>query len=164
MVVTLDEADEINEIYENDNSVNIHFNVQTSSIRTIVPDSLQIISDGKIRLLNPVKHPGDENILISLSPTNDFTNENNYQIKLDTMITGFSFSNLINNKRYWYRTSFASSPNTIFSSNSFVYENSNNFNFAFIDSISTKGFSFNKTNYDNGSIKLGDDEIPLIIS
>ena len=164
LVVTLDEADEINEIYENDNTVNIHFNVQTSSIRTIASDSLQIISDGKIRLLNPIKHPVDENILISLSPTNDFTNGDNYQIKLDTIITGFSFSNLINNKRYWYRTSFASSPSTIFNTNSFVYGNSNKFNFAFIDSFSTKGFSFNKTNYDNGSIKLGDSEIPLVIN
>ncbi len=68
LVVTLDEADEINEIYENDNSVNIHFNVQTSSIRTIVSDSLQIISDGKIRLLNPVKPPEDENISYKFKP------------------------------------------------------------------------------------------------
>ena len=164
LIVTLDDANEISEIYENDNTVSVHFNVQTSSVRNIVSDTLQIISDGKIRLLNPVKPPQDENILISLSSTKDFTTGNNYQIKLDTMITDFSFSNLINNKRYWYMTGFASSPNTVFSTNSFIYDNANNYNFAFIDSSSTKDFSFNNTNYDNGSVKLGDSRISLIVS
>ena len=114
LIVTLDDANEVSEIYENDNTVSVHFNVQTSSVRNIVSDTLQIVSDGKIRLLNPVKSPQDENILISLSSTKDFTTGNHYQIKLDTMITDFSFSNLINNKRYWYRTSFASLPNPVF--------------------------------------------------
>ena len=100
LVITLDDANEIDEIYENDNSVNIQFNVQTSSVRTIVPDSLQIISVGKIRLLNPVKPPADENILLSLSSTNDFTNRNDYQIKLDTLITDFTFSDLVKDNDY----------------------------------------------------------------
>ncbi len=164
LTITLDESNEINEIYEDDNSITVRFNVQTSSVRAIVSDSLQVINDGKIQLLNSVKAPAEENVLIQLSSTNDFSVVSNYEKMFDTLLTEINFNNLLNDQRYWYRTSLFSSPNTIFETNSFVYESSNNYNFAFVDSFSTKNFSFSKTSYNNGSIKLGDDEIPLIIN
>jgi hypothetical protein len=164
MIVTLDTNNEIEEIYDNDNSALVKYIVLTSSIRAIIADTTKLISNGTIRFLNSVRTPSENSILVRLSSSPNFTDEVTYQKEFDTLKTEVEFENLLDDTRYWYKTSFISTPETVFETNSFVYDASENFNFAFIDSVSTKDFTFSNSNYSNGSIHLGDDEIPLIIN
>jgi len=164
LIVTLDASNEIDEIYDNDNSTLVKYNVQTSSIRAIIADTTKLITDGNIRFLNSIRTPGEDTILVRLSLSPNFTDEVTYPKKFDTLRTVMKFENLLEITRYWYRTSFISTPETIFETNSFVYDASENFNFAFIDSVSMKDFTFSNSNYRNGSVQLSDDEIWLIIN
>jgi len=164
LIATLDANDEIDEIYDDDNSAIVRYNIQTSSIRAIIADTTKLISNGTIRFLNSVRTPSENTILVRLSSSPNFTDEVTYPKEFDTLKTEVEFENLLEDTRYWYKTSFISTPETVFETNSFVFDASKNFNFAFIDSVSTKDFTFSNSNYNNGSIQLGDDEIPLIIS
>ena len=161
--ITLDDLNEIDELYEDDNSVSIPFIVLTTSVRAIVADSLKIVDDEKLTFLNSVKRPATDSILIRLSDNPEFIGESAYKIKFDSLITPFSFTNLVNGKRYWYRTSFTSSPQTIFERNSFIYDDSIKYNFAFVDSNSVSGFQFQGVKYESGAIRLKDRYIPLIV-
>ena len=162
--IVLDDQNEIDELYEDDNSVTVQFLVLTTSVRAIVADSLKILNDEYLTFLNSVKKPATDSILIRISSNPDFIGESAYKIKFDSVITPFSFTNLVNGKRYWFRTSFTSSPETIFERNSFIYSDSVKYNFAFIDSNSVSGFQFQSMKYENGVIRLKDRYIPLIIS
>ena len=161
--ITLDDLNEVDELYEDDNSVTIPFIVLTTSVRAIVADSLKIINNEKLTFLNSVKKPSTDSILIRISNNPDFIGESAYKIKFDSLITSFSFANLESGKRYWYKTSFTSSPQTIFERNSFVYNDSVKYNFAFVDSNSVIGFQYQSTKYKDGGIRLNDRYIPLII-
>jgi hypothetical protein len=162
--IMFDVLNEVDEIYEDDNSVSVKFNVLTSSIRAIVSDSLKVINNGLVNFLNSVKKPSNDTLLIRLSANPEFTGEQNYLIKFDTLNTETAFNNLVNGKRYWYKTSFSSAPGTIFETNSFIYDDSDSYNFAFADSNSLKGFKLENMSTIMGSLKLVDRFIDLIIS
>lgn len=162
--VTLDALNEIDEIYEDDNIVSVKFLVLTASVRAIISDSVKVIDDGKIYFLNSVKKPFNDTLLIRLSSNPDFTGESVYRIKFDSVVTPAAFTNLVNGNRYWYRTSFTTSPDTIFEQNSFIYVDTSNYNFAFVDSNSADGFTYENMGFKDGVIRLNDRYIPLIIS
>ena len=162
--VSLDSENNIDEIYEDDNLVAIDFNVVSSSIRSIVADSVKIIDDGKILFLNSIKKPEVETLLVQLSTTPDFQQSSSFQIQFDTLISSLELPNLTVNKRYWYKTSLSSSPETVFERNSFIYNGAEQFNFSFYDSLSMSGFNFTNSEFSNGSIRLSNNNIPLEIS
>jgi len=161
--ITLDELNEVDEFYEDDNSVTVRFIVLTTSVRAIVADSLKIINNEKLNFLNSVKNPSTDSILIRISDNPEFIGESVYKVKFDSLRTPFSFINLESGKRYWYKTSFTTSPQTVFERNSFVFNDSIKYNFAFVDSNSVNGFQFQSTRYKNGVIRLNDRNIPLIL-
>ncbi len=78
--------------------------------------------------------------------------------------TTATFTNLVNGKRYWYKTSFSSTPETIFETNSFIYNDSDVYNFAFADSNSLGGFKLENMSATDGVLKLNDRFINLTIS
>ncbi len=162
--IVLDDLNELDELYEDDNSATVQFIVLTTSVRAIVADTIKISSDEKLTFLNSVKKPATDSILIRISSNPDFIGESAYKLKFDSLITPFSFTNLVSGKRYWYKTSFTSSPQTIFERNSFIFSDSAKYNFAVIDSNSVSGFQFQSMKYENGVISLKDRYIPLIIS
>ncbi len=164
LTITLDDMDEIDELYENDNSITISFVVLTSSVRAIVADSLKLMDNGKNTFLNSVKQPPVDSVLIRLSSNPDFVDPSIYKFKFDSVITVNSFSNLIDGKRYWYETSFTISPNTVFERNSFVYSDSVSYNFAFADSNSAEGFIYENSGISHSKIQLNDRYVPLTIS
>jgi Peptidase family C25/Interleukin-like EMT inducer/CARDB len=154
--ITLDVDNEVDEIYENDNATLVKFNVLTTSIRAIISDSIKVIDDGVVKFLNSVKKPSNDTLLIRLSSNPHFSGEQNYLIKFDTLGTTAAFANLENGKRYWYKTSFSSTPETIFETNSFIYKDTDTYNFAFADSNSVGGFKFDNMSVANGVVKLND--------
>ena len=83
--IILDVFNEVDEIYESDNSVSVKFNVFTTSIRAIVSDSLKVINNGIVNFLNSVKKPSNDTLLIRISSNPEFTGEVNYLIKFDTL-------------------------------------------------------------------------------
>ncbi|MBT8380968.1 MAG: T9SS type A sorting domain-containing protein, partial [Ignavibacteria bacterium] len=164
LVVTLDSNNEIDEIYTSDNSATTSFNVLSSSVRAIVADSIKIVNNGNLAFLNSVRDPISDTILVRLSSTPDFQQYSSHIIPFDTLISKSLFTNLIENERYWYRTSLLSSPETIFETNSFIYHDSVNYNFNFSDSLSTKDFNFTNSSFTNGSIQLAENNILLDIN
>lgn len=164
LTVSLDSQNEIDEIYEDENIVTIRFNVLSSSVRSIIADSVKVIDDGKLIFLNSIKEPEVETLILELSSTPDFQQSNSYSIQFDTLFSIIELPGLEENNRYWYKTSLTSSPETIFERNSFIYNSSEQYNFNFSDSSSALGFNFSNTEYSNGSIGLVDNEILLDIS
>jgi hypothetical protein len=162
--IILDALNEVDELFEDDNQVSVRFVVLTTSVRAVVADSQKIIDNGMIIFLNSVKKPANDTILIRLSNNPNFIGESTYKIKFDSLRTLFTFTNLMNENRYWYKTSFTTSPDAIFEKNSFVYSDSTSYNFAFSDSISVGEFQFENMGVKDGIIRLNDRLIPLIIS
>ncbi len=161
--ITLDITNEVDEIYENDNAVSVKFNVLTTSIRAIISDSIKVIDDGVVKFLNSVKKPSNDTLLIRFSSNPDFSGEQNYFIKFDTLVTTATLTSLVDGKRYWYKTSFSSTPETTFETNSFIYKDTDTYNFAFADSNSVGGFKFDNMSVANGVVKLNDRFINLTI-
>ena len=101
--VTLDDGSQIDELSESDNSIQYDLFVQSSSVRVLVETESNLRSKGSFILINPVKSPPVDSILIEYADNPDFNNPLFFTKKLDTLITHISFTNLINGKRYWLR-------------------------------------------------------------
>ncbi len=164
LIISLDSNNEIDEIYESDNLATVNFTVLSSSVRAIVADSIRIINDGNLVFLNAVLEPESDTLLVRLSSNPDFQQSSSYYMRFDTLYSSLQLTNLLDDERYWYKTSIQSSPETIFETNSFIFSDSIKYNFNFSDSISTKEFDFTNSSFSEGAIQLTENEILLDIS
>ena len=101
--ITVDDQNRIDEISKENNSIEINYNVVSSSLRTGLVYPYQNAVKKTLRILNPSTRPQNETISAQLSSTNDFHNANNIYSPIDTFFTNLKFDSIDKNKRYWIR-------------------------------------------------------------
>lgn len=101
----LDPFNELEEIYENDNTANFVFNVFSTSLKPIITESFYSTNLFDLNLLNPLRKLDNtpDKILFSFSDNVDFIGAENSIYDFDTVSTTLTLSNYQNNKRYWFR-------------------------------------------------------------
>ncbi len=109
--LTLDSESEIDEIYENDNTASISFNINATDIRPILYDNYFSGLSDSLVFLNPVISPGYENpvLLTEIDTSENFANSVTIESPVGKIATGFSLSNLQNNNRYFFRSKIKNS-------------------------------------------------------
>ncbi len=117
----LDPKNKIDEIYENDNTVEFIFYVSSSTIRTLLNNQIFNGLEERIQFLNPTAITSNEEIIVEKSDDQEFTNSFSETILMDSLVTKLSISDLTHNKRYWFRsklngTSNYSSPQSFYKS------------------------------------------------
>ncbi len=105
LLIALDSENLIDEIYEDDNSVNFNFQVFSSSIRPVETEYYYTTLDDTLTFLNPTyKTEGEpEEFLLSVSDNPEFNNAIENQYTMGSLYTKLSLGNININERYWYR-------------------------------------------------------------
>lgn len=103
--IQLDPDDLIKEIYEDDNYVEINYSVFSTSVRPIETENFYASRRDSIRFLNPTYFRDNytEEFFISISTNPDFQDAQEIKVKMDTLLSRFTFPNLIDGERYYYR-------------------------------------------------------------
>ncbi|MGE5314082.1 MAG: C25 family cysteine peptidase [Acidobacteriota bacterium] len=102
--VSLDPANRVSEIYENDNALSYPFIVASSTLRNLDIAALANQSAGTIRFLNPSARPAGSTFIIDVSENSAFSPSRSYQVPYDTFVTTFKLDTSLYGKRVWIRT------------------------------------------------------------
>lgn len=129
LTVSLDAAGAQNEIYENDNVLNIPIAVASSTLRNTDFSSSLHQTNGTVTLLNPGISTGSETFSVAVSLTPDLSSAQTMTVPMDTFMTRYTFPSEYAGKRVWFRTKVdtASASGLTYS---YVVGNRNNILFA----------------------------------
>ena len=139
--VILDPSDKFEEIYKDDNTAQIRFNVASSSIRPLLNTRFFNGVKDSLVFINPSSKPNIETIIFEISTDENFTEVENFEIPFDTIITSIDIAaNLKENKRYWGRTKIKGENN--YSTTFSFFTNKDKYSL-------TDDFSFSRQNLKN---------------
>ena len=134
--INLDRDNQIDEIYENDNTASFSFNVTSSTLRLLSTDTKNNICNGTMTLINPVSRISKDTLIYEVSTDAGFSSSLIYQKKLDTAFTKINIAGLLQGKRYWLRTKL-NTPNGNFGAvTSFIYDSASVLSYYLGDSLS----------------------------
>ncbi|MBI9073498.1 MAG: hypothetical protein JEY94_17985 [Melioribacteraceae bacterium] len=159
--ISLDYENKIDEINEEDNSINFSFNVITSRIRNLISENELLIGNGKFNLLNSLNKSVSNSLIVQIDSTSEFKNPTENYFELDTLFTSVYFSNLIEGQRYWIRFKLNTPESVFLETYSFLFDPAKNIDIGISDLHS---FSIQKTEnlvWSEDGISVGD--IPIKI-
>ncbi len=104
--ILIDPVNYVDEIYENDNQVQLNYVVNSTSLLTLEPSNFYNTGKEFIKILNPFikRNNSNESLILEISTTKDFINPRTYVKTLDTLLTRVEMINLMPQQRYFYRT------------------------------------------------------------
>lgn len=122
LVVNIDPSNEIDEIYEDDNSVSFTYNVYSTSLLPLIPTNFYNGRVDSLIILNPLEKSlgQNESIVFQLSDEPNFSQPREIYKTFDTLFTIISLDNLIRNKRYYFRSKTDGSGDSFSNTYSFV--------------------------------------------
>jgi hypothetical protein len=155
LVINLDSNNEIDEIYGEDNLIQIDYNVTSSSVKPYLSYREENAIDSLIYFLNPSVKSLSEILEVDLSDNKDFIGSTLREVPLDTFFTKLDLKNLSFDKRYWLRSRLKGTPqfNDV---RSFTF---NNAQFLLNDSVSFSGGSKKDVSVFNNKVIL--DTLPV---
>lgn len=123
--VILDSTNSVFEIYENDNQASVNYNVNSSSVRSLLNNQFYNSFNGAISFLNPanIANTADSSFILQLDTTNNFLSPKQFSQRFGVFSTSINVTNLIPMKNYWWRakiinSSYWSVPNSFTNNNS----------------------------------------------
>lgn len=151
--ISIDQANEIEEIYEDDNYLSYNFNVFSTELRDLVKHQFENSSLSKIDILNPTMLDSAKfNIVLQISETEDFQVFQQYKIIADSFFTTIPFNQLIPGRRYFFRYKL-DETGAVFS-NIKSFENRQGSTFYLSDSTSFKYQNLSDINFVNNSLSI----------
>jgi len=150
LVVDLDKNNDIDEIYEDDNSLNISYTVYSSSVKLLFDYDNENSAISTLNLLNPVLQTSGQKYNVEFSLSSDFSNVISVEVPFDTIITRVNYPDDFFGKRVWLKAKIDGSENYSKTISTFV---GNNYKFLQNDSV-----SFSRNNFIN---LAADNEIVL---
>ena len=109
LLIKLDAANNVDEIYEDDNSASLTFDVISTKTRPYIYDRTAS-SVSEIIFLNPQKNfDSKTNLITEIDESPSFLKPIKYIIPVDTFYTKMEFQQLANGKRYWMRAKLGES-------------------------------------------------------
>jgi len=154
--INLDDHNEVDEIYEDDNTLVASFNVYSTDLRDIFTNQIENTNNGQLLILNPVYSTEKNlNIKVQFAKDDKFQNVIEQDIKLDTFRTIIPFP-----KNSWDRIWFRYKLDTnssVFSSAKSI-RNLVNGNYIVDDSISFLSQKLTNLTIQNGKLKISKKE------
>ena len=152
--ISLDDGNKINEISETDNNINFNLNIPSSSVRALVGTTNNLKSNGTFILLNPIKKPSSDSIIVEYADNSNFLNSKQLIKKIDTLSTTVNLLNLVIGKRYWLHSKL-NSPDVKFGGTfSFIFDTTFTSKYSLSDSVSYFGLQTSGLDLNNSSAKL----------
>ena len=162
--IILDYNSVIDELYEDDNIINMEYNVSTSSIRALLFDKTKNRNQGIFKILNSVQSGTSSKIKVELDNSSAFFSPKILNYNFDTVSTEIRLTDLKQENRYWLRTSFEGTNSGYFETLSFVYDSLNTYYYSLSDSISfVESINKDIVNTSEG-VKLGEGVVTLNLS
>ncbi len=111
LTITLDSANALDEIYKNGNQASINFNVNSTSIRSLLNNQFYNSFNGSISFLNPTNNADTANssFIFQLDTTNNFLYPQQFNQRLGLFSSSITLPNLIPMKKYWWRVKIINS-------------------------------------------------------
>ncbi len=162
LVIDMDVYNNIDEIYEDDNQVQITFNVFSLELRDLIASDVENGTIACLSVLSPVYYQKDSlKIKYLLSKDKQFNNYNEKIIAADSFYTKITFDDLDSNKRYWFKYKIDGEDTTYSSIKSF----NNIFNSKYFvgDSTALVSQKLNGTLYKDNRIVLSNDSLVLSV-
>lgn len=153
LTVTLDPNNLINEIYEDDNTADLNYVINSTSLLPLELSSYFNTSKSRVDILNPFirKESYPERLKLELSTDKNFTQTTDYFANYDTLMTKVSLENLSENQRYYYRVKIDDSRSFYSKEQSFLQKNSQYQIFIDEPGNSENLFSYQKTQFDTAT-------------
>ncbi len=153
LIINLDSSNEIEEIYEDDNSVSFNFYIYSSALRDLLKHRIENSAITSLQILNPsVLEAANFNIQYQISEFEDFQTNQEFTIPADSFLTKIDLSQLLQNKRYFIRYKL-DDPNSVYS-NTASFFNSGDNDFLLKDSVSFKNQSLNDLTFSNSKLSI----------
>jgi len=153
--VSIDPDNLIDEIYDNDNTTELNFNVASSFVRSLLYYVDENTVDGNLILLNPSANASNDIIEVDFDKDPDFLNPHRYTYTQDTLYTIIEIDTTFE-QRTWIRYKLASSQEfgTV---HSFIIDTL--IGYSINDSTSFVNTVSDRINYNGNEWKLGVDSI-----
>ncbi|MCL5031026.1 MAG: C25 family cysteine peptidase, partial [Bacteroidetes bacterium] len=103
LTIIIDSLNVLDEISKTDNIVAYSQNVSSASLRVLASESLYNVNKGNLAVLNPVLKNTTNKIVFSVDTLFSFSSPNEITVDIDSVYTSYHLSNLMNNKRYWWK-------------------------------------------------------------
>ncbi|MBK6915096.1 MAG: hypothetical protein IPH11_16050 [Ignavibacteriales bacterium] len=153
LIINLDSSNEIEEIYEDDNSVSFNFYIYSSALRDLLKHRIENPAITSLQILNPSAfEAANFNIQYQISEFEDFQTNQEFTIPADSFLTKIDLSQLLQNKRYFIRYKL-DDPNSVYS-NTVSFFNSGDNDFLLIDSVSFNNQSLNDLTFSNSKLSI----------
>lgn len=150
LTIKLDPENLLDEIYEDDNEVNLNFTVYSTSLRALESELFYISQRDTVLLLNPTYEtfPGTNDLIFSLSDNESFNNAMEFPVSLSTVFTKVPLNSLTQNQRYWYRARI--NAGQIAWSSTYSFNNvENNYDWFVNQSHRSSDFKFRNVKFDS---------------
>ena len=158
--LNLDVLNQINEIYENDNTVKIKINVFSSSLRDLFSNDFENSAKNYITILNPVNFSTSQlNLHFEVSDNYDFQNPAVVKLPAGDLFTKISIKDLQTGKRFWFRYKVDEANSQFSKVKSFF--NSTTPPFFLNDQYSFPAQKYERVVYSDGKVQLGIDTLKI---
>ncbi len=147
--VTLDTENLIDEIYENDNSASINYNVLSGAIKLIADYNYENTFDSSISLINPVIKTESETYNAEFSSAGDFLNPHILTVTFGRVLTKINIPEEFRTKRSWFRVRTNNSNNY---SKTVAFHTDRNSKFSIDDSLSFQNCKLTNCSVKNNSV------------
>jgi hypothetical protein len=165
--VKIDPENLIDEIYEDDNSAEFNYIINSTSVNSIEANDFYSTSHDFIEVINPFikRENSPERIRLEYSTSSDFSQSRTIITDFDTLITKVQLNNLIPGQRYFYRIKLDDPTAFWTKTKSFIQKNGQYTLFIDEEAGQREKFYYEKTFYDSisKSWKLDEDVINLKI-
>ncbi|MCF8413345.1 MAG: hypothetical protein K9G44_08025 [Melioribacteraceae bacterium] len=161
----VDSGNDIEEIYEDDNSIDYGVFVPSLALKTVKNNLFYNSRIDTFFIVNPtIANEGVTDLLVEYDTLNSFETSQSFTVPIDTFTTKIVFENLLNARRYYFRVR----DNISGSDYSPVYSffNRPGYDFLIADSIALAGINTNNLQYDrsNGLILSEDKYVIEVFS
>ncbi|MBU1679678.1 MAG: hypothetical protein KKD86_12655, partial [Bacteroidetes bacterium] len=146
LIVTLDSANEIEEIYEEDNILELEYFVPSIQLKTNLLYQYTTGIDKQFVLYSPITEPESNRVELEYANDAQFINKKKLFIQLDSVVTIVEFDSLEENKRYWIRYKydneerFSSSKSFVNSEHKYIANDSLGFSDFYLERLNNKNF------------------------
>lgn len=149
--VKLNSDDTISELYSDDNSALVEFQVFSTEFRTSAPYVSSFATNNNLFVLNPRSLSQSSQLIYQISENPTFLNVSPVEISLGSAFSEISLNNLQKEKRYWLRLK---NSNVTEFQNTFTFNYSDKTGFLFNDSLSFSSGKLEKLRYTNEGLRL----------
>ncbi|MEW6701652.1 MAG: C25 family cysteine peptidase, partial [Bacteroidota bacterium] len=161
--LNLDILNQIDEIYENDNTVKVKINVFSSELRDLFSNDFENSAENYITILNPVDFTSSQlSLQVEVSDNYDFQNPMIVRLPAGELFTRISLKDFQTGKRFWIRYKI-DGANTQFSKVKSFF-NSNTPPFFLNDQYSFSAQKLEGVVYSDNKIQLGIDTLKIFVT